>query len=331
MSIISEKFNAKITSLKEEFQINKDVVHQGIKGGLNEVEFSNLVSEIIPKKFKISKGIIENIEGEQSNETDFFIYDDEILPPYIKNDLAFVPVEATKYVFEIKSILNSTELKTTISKFSKYADLGGRAPTVLFSFSTDIQGSELDRYRKNDANFYTYPELMVLCVSDKGYYYKMVEEKYLIEILPIEEFIKNVKKEEDFKLKVGDTTISFDNLKQTNLTINSDSLKLNGIDYSKIKYKIHRWFGVENAGNIIELSLLSGISNTLCKEKFGKYLLHGKDPVFKVFSICFEDMWGNISCQDFDPNGLSYNLTDIEFTFSSNKENHKLLFNLKSN
>lgn len=331
MSIISEKFNAKITSIKEEFKINKDVGHQGIKGGLNEVEFSNLISEIIPKKFKLSRGIIENAQGEQSNETDFFIYDDEILPPYIKKDLAFIPVEATKYVFEIKSILNSTELKTTISKFSKYVDLGGRAPTVLFSFSTDIHGSELDRYRKNDANFYTYPEIMVLCISDKSYYFKMVEEKYLIEILPIDEFIKNSKKDEDFKLKVGDTTISFDNLKQTNLTINSDSLNLNGIDYSKIKYKIHRWFGIENAGNIVELSLLSGISNTLCKETFGKYLLHGKDQNFKVFSICFEDMWGNISCQDFDPNGLSYNLNDIEFNFSTSKENHKLLFNLKSN
>ncbi|WP_151791750.1 DUF6602 domain-containing protein [Acinetobacter soli] len=331
MSIISEKFNAKITSIKEEFKINKDVGHQGIKGGLNEGEFSNLISEIIPKKFKLSRGIIENAQGEQSNETDFFIYDDEILPPYIKKDLAFIPVEATKYVFEIKSILNSTELKTTISKFSKYVDLGGRAPTVLFSFSTDIHGSELDRYRKNDANFYTYPEIMVLCISDKSYYFKMVEEKYLIEILPIDEFIKNSKKDEDFKLKVGDTTISFDNLKQTNLTINSDSLNLNGIDYSKIKYKIHRWFGIENAGNIIELSLLSGISNTLCKETFGKYLLHGKDPNFKVFSMCFEDMWGNISCQDFDPNGLSYNLTDIEFNFSTSRENHKLLFNLKSN
>ncbi|WP_228149208.1 DUF6602 domain-containing protein [Acinetobacter baumannii] len=93
MGIISEKINAKISSLKADFEINRNVVHQGVKGGLNEQELINLIKDVIPSKYKISRGIIENSKNEQSNETDFFIYDDEILPPYIKQDLAFLPIE----------------------------------------------------------------------------------------------------------------------------------------------------------------------------------------------------------------------------------------------
>ena len=154
MSIISEKFNSKIITLKSNFEVNKDVMHQGIKGGLNEGELSSLIKEVIPQRYRITKGIIENSKGEQSNEADIFIYDDEILPAYIKSDLTFVPVESVKYVFEVKSTLNATELKTTISKFENFKSIGGRSPTVLFSFSSDIKGSELSRYIKQDINFF---------------------------------------------------------------------------------------------------------------------------------------------------------------------------------
>lgn len=148
MSIISKKFSEKITTIKNEFEINKDVEHQGTKGSLNENELATLIKDVIPQKYKMSKGIIENADGIQSNETDIIIYDDEILPIYMKNDLAFVPVEAVKYNFEVKSILNSTELQTNISKFEKFKSIGGSSPTALFSFSSDIQGSELSRLKK---------------------------------------------------------------------------------------------------------------------------------------------------------------------------------------
>ena len=179
MSIISKKFSEKITTIKNEFEINKDVEHQGTKGSLNENELATLIKDVIPQKYKMSKGIIENADGIQSNETDIIIYDDEILPIYMKNDLAFVPVEAVKYNFEVKSILNSTELQTTISKFEKFKSIGGSSPTVLFSFSSDIQGSELSRLKKNDDNFFTNSAISVLCTSNKSYYFYTVTEHYI--------------------------------------------------------------------------------------------------------------------------------------------------------
>ena len=72
MGIISEKINAKISSLKADFEINRNVVHQGVKGGLNEQELINLIKDVIPSKYKISRGIIEN--SKMSNQMKRIFY-----------------------------------------------------------------------------------------------------------------------------------------------------------------------------------------------------------------------------------------------------------------
>lgn len=58
MSIISEKINSRITTIKSEFLINKEVDHNGIKGGLNEGEISSLIKEVIPQRYRVARGII---------------------------------------------------------------------------------------------------------------------------------------------------------------------------------------------------------------------------------------------------------------------------------
>lgn len=351
MGVISEKFNAKVSALKSDYEVNKDIVHQGIKGGLNENALSSLIKEVIPQKYKISKGIIENPNGEQSNETDFFIYDDEILPPYIKDDLAFVPVEAVKYAFEVKSTLNSSELKTTITKFKKFASMGGTSPTVLFAFASDFQGSELGRYKKNDDKFYIKPSITVICVSNKCYYYREITEHYLKDHLTEEQFIKKFLDQSNMNIEAAKEVLSnilgndeilkqmsrsqFALLIQSSIisndyfnNIDKKNLTVNGVKYSEIKFKVHKWVGVESSDNKVEMSLLSGVSNTLSKKSFGEYLLNGKAEA-KVFSICYEDMWGNLSMQDFDENGLSYDVDNVTYSYTSSSEGHKILFKRK--
>ena len=60
---------------------------------------------------------------------------------------------------------------------------------------------------------------------------------------------------------------------------------MNGVDFNEIKFKIHKWIQIqvnEKIDNIEILSFLSGISNTLSKESFGKYLLNNKNDTFKI-------------------------------------------------
>lgn len=311
MSVIFEKFNQRISELKSDFNINKKINHQGLKGGFNENELASLIESIIPKKYKITKGLIENSKGQQSNETDIIIYDDEILPPYIKDDIAFVPVEAVKYNFEVKSKLNATELKTTINKFKNFQKIGGKSPTVLFSFSTDLVGCELSRYYKYDDSFYMNPAISVLCISNKSYFYKDVIEHHLKDFFPA----KNLIKENKYLLD----SCTYDELMK-----NSDDLIINGIQYSDITFKIHRWISLESSNNNIELAFFSGISNTLCKSHFGSYLINMDKQTTKVVASCYEDMWGNISCKQFDKNGIN-NTTN--FSFISDEQSHRIIFN----
>lgn len=71
----------------------------------------------------------------------------------------------------------------------------------------------------------------------------------------------------------------------------------------------------------------------MSKEAFGKYLLKNENNNFKICAICYEDMWGNISCKDFNQNGLSYDVNTFGFSFQSDGENniHKMTFNIKDN
>lgn len=353
MSIISKAFSNKIDSLRGEFELNKNVIHQGVKGGLNESGILSLIRDVIPQKFKLTKGIAENSKGDQSNETDILIYNDEILPPYIKEDLTFIPIEAVKYIFEVKSTLNSKELKTTISKFKHFSSIGGTSPTVLFSFSSDLKGSELIRYKKNESNFYTSPKIMALCVSDKCYYFKHEAECYLKDQLSNRDFIKLFEKSDGSILQNAVNAVAeaiSDNkflsrmsrsefalfIKSSILmdssvhNIDDKELTINGIKYSEIKFTVHRWYGVESTtDNDVVLSLLSGVSNTLSQKSFGNYLLSGKDLNYKIFSVCYEDMWGNVSAQDFDENGLKYDTDRVTFNFRSSSDSNEMLFVVK--
>ncbi|WP_323810960.1 DUF6602 domain-containing protein [Klebsiella pneumoniae] len=354
MSIISEKISSRIKTLKQEFAVNKNVKHQGVKGGLNEEELIKIIKDVIPRKYEISRGIIENSRGEQSNESDIIIYDNEILPPYINNDLAFVPIEAVRYNIEVKSTLTAKELETTIQKFRKFRSIGGKSPTVLFAFSSNAKKIELSRYYHNDTNFLSNPAIGVLCISDKCYYYKHTEIKYLKDHLSNSDILKSFMNDDKFKISnftdVLQDTLKNDDLlssltrsefalllqssiqaKKTVSDFDTKKMTINGINFNEITFKIHQWIGVECNDNDVELSLFSGISNTLSKESFGNYLLNERKAEPKVFSICCEDMWGNLSCQKFDENGLGDEFKNFSFSFESSAEESKITFYFKQN
>lgn len=44
--------------------------HQGAKGSLNEILLLEIIRDVIPKKYKLARGIIQDYEGKQSNESD---------------------------------------------------------------------------------------------------------------------------------------------------------------------------------------------------------------------------------------------------------------------
>lgn len=351
MNIISEKFNSKVTALKNSFQSNKKINHQGIKGKMNEEELHSLIREVISERYKISNGVIVNNYGIQSNETDFFIYDNNILPAFIKNTITFVPVESVKYAFEIKTTINKKEIITTINKFDNLIALGYKGNRTLFAFSSDINGSELDRYKKYDVNFFIRPIINIICISNKAYYFYITDELYLKDFVTINdvanslglgkdkinnfsEILDNAFKDDNFlnKMKRSELILlirsyfQVNEFKQKNWE-NLDS-KINGFNFNEIKFKVHKWIGIEKNDNNVELSLLSGISNTLSHHSFGRYLLN-EDSQGKCYAVCYEDMWGNISYEYYNKNGLPHNCTIDGFEINLNEKNPCIKIKIK--
>ncbi|NUG29686.1 hypothetical protein HUN29_01645, partial [Acinetobacter baumannii] len=141
---------------------------------------------------------------------------------------------------------------------------------------------------------------------------------YLKDVIDEKKFFENFEVSKDLKINIKDVE-----------NFNFEKLTINNIKFSDISFKIHQWIGMVGPTNQVELSLLSGISNTLCKESFGSYLL--KEEVSpKIYSICYEDMWGNFSCSKFSKDGIDFNTSDVSFSFSSTQDKTTLLFNFKS-
>lgn len=81
------------------------------KGELRELFISELLNNWLTNQFSIASGFIVDIAGNQSSQTDLIIYDNTLLPPFIKQlNLGVFPIECVLATIEVKSFLDKTEL-----------------------------------------------------------------------------------------------------------------------------------------------------------------------------------------------------------------------------
>lgn len=233
-----------------------------------------------------------------------------------------------KYLYEVKSTLKANELKTTIDKFKNSNNLKGYgAINVLFSFSSDLKKDiELERYYKLDKdNFFIRPSIQVFTVSNKVYYFHHVEKVFLKELMDKNEFAKlaatNIMQTNNGEIKIGEQTLKFSSDTDISFEVDGDII-INDLNYEEIYITFYKWYGIDTSIDNCEiLSLLSGVSNTLSQEKFGKYLMSSCQDM-KCFAHCVKDMWENISFIHTDFNGYNYSdFSEITFTFISDKIN----------
>lgn len=88
-----------------------DLEHPFVKGRLRELFVSNILDRYLTTQFGVGSGIIINQRGVQSSETDIIIYDNRILPPFIREvGVGVFPIEAVVATIEVKSWLSLDEL-----------------------------------------------------------------------------------------------------------------------------------------------------------------------------------------------------------------------------
>lgn len=184
----------KITAAKRAADdMAKDIDHPGLEGDLRELALKECIEPFLTHSFQVGTGKLIDTYQKLSDQIDAVIYHRKLVPPiFFSKDLGLYPVESVRYVFEVKSKLNATQIKDSLRKFESVRALksfprrqsdgsiahGGLPANVLFAFGSDITGSEIDRYLKYES--YECPATIALVVLGKGYwFYHAGEKKWL--------------------------------------------------------------------------------------------------------------------------------------------------------
>lgn len=175
-SSLQDVFKNEIETLVRTSLSVQNIGHEGLKGIAREQILSEFLRKYLPHQWGLGSGKIVDSLGNESGECDIVIYDRSSLPvTTIGTSVNIFPVEAVKYVIEVKSTLRIEDVRTTIVKFNKIKKLSNRTDyvirSVLFAYKSDLKSkSELDRFKENDEYFNTDPAVKIILVVGKGYW-----------------------------------------------------------------------------------------------------------------------------------------------------------------
>lgn len=157
--------------------------HHGLEGEIRELAAKECIEPFLTQSYSCGTGKIIDTSQAISDQMDLVIYHRKVAPPILVNrDLGLFPVECVKYVIEVKSTLTADEIRDTNKKFRSITNLksfprrdaegkatyGPLPTTVMLAFSSDIVGSEIERYKKYTEGS---PPCVVICVLGKGYWF----------------------------------------------------------------------------------------------------------------------------------------------------------------
>ncbi|MHA2219827.1 MAG: DUF6602 domain-containing protein [Candidatus Hodarchaeales archaeon] len=109
--LIKKYSTAIIEGLDKKIKASSSLNHKLTKGELRELFVSSILSSFLTNQFDSGTGIVINQKEEQSNQTDIILYDNRILPPFIKQQhIGIYPAESVLGTIEVKSNLDKSAL-----------------------------------------------------------------------------------------------------------------------------------------------------------------------------------------------------------------------------
>lgn len=112
---IRKIFDESELELLAAFNKSAAVKHNGSKGTIREDQVADFLREQLPGRYQVVRGELIDSEGNRSRQLDTIIIDRNSAAPFLRGrDTSewILPVEAALAVIEVKSQLNSTELRS---------------------------------------------------------------------------------------------------------------------------------------------------------------------------------------------------------------------------
>ncbi len=170
--LFRDRLDANIQRCLTEARNSSELCHSGLTGTARQLFVDDLLTPLLPEGVRIGTGKITDSRGHLSAETDIVIYDRRSIPPLMYDQkLGVFPIEAVYYSIEVKSVLTSAELESSIEKGLKLRALRGPQPhSLLFAFSSDLKKSkDSERFVQRQKDISVPLPINVFCVAGKEY------------------------------------------------------------------------------------------------------------------------------------------------------------------
>jgi len=168
---VKKIIQSRINSLKELSTGFDAIQHNTTKGTLRENGLIEFFKSIVPQKLSISSGIIcDSLDG-VSNQTDFIVYNKEVLPSlFLSNEISLIPIDSVYLTAEVKSTLRTKDLEQISNARQNFNTLrlssltqkeNVKIPTVVLAYSTDVAESTLIDWMNEEQ------DVVSICVIDR--------------------------------------------------------------------------------------------------------------------------------------------------------------------
>lgn len=178
MNPIQRLIQSEINCLIEKSKGYQSINHNATKGGLRETLLIDFFQKLIPSSLSISSGIICDSSGKSSNQTDFIIYDNKLLPNLILDkDLSMIPVESVYLIAEIKSTLRIKDLEQVEKSRISLNELklsimptgeNVKIPSVIIAYDNEVSQQTLTDWITNQNDVVSICIINKFCISKTG-------------------------------------------------------------------------------------------------------------------------------------------------------------------
>lgn len=144
MAIIDEYWSGVLQRLQAEVSVfNRLILHQGERGRENEQALSRVLEGLVPRRLGIGTGMLFDIEGKYSKQTDLVLFDQVDAPTILAQTTQLLhPVEQVTICIEVKTTLDKEEIEDAAAKKGSIRSLtqknrSGFPLFFLFAYSAD--------------------------------------------------------------------------------------------------------------------------------------------------------------------------------------------------
>lgn len=161
-------------------EITSEIEHRPTKGDFREDIVKEFLNQYLPENFGITKGVVIDVEGNESKQQDILIYDKSTTPKFLTSETETVlPIESVIAIVEVKSNLNKNELNKSLDNIKSVRQMSKNYLNkksnssypfgFIFSYSSSLK---LDSIRNEYRDFFQSNDKSVLPTSiislDKG-------------------------------------------------------------------------------------------------------------------------------------------------------------------